>query len=399
MLDAPRAQRPLFLAAVTALFLALFFWMDGLRFPLQWDETHFWETSLAFSQRAVPDLELLRSYDELNTPLPFFLYGAVERYVGDGLFMGRLLNLLLALAITLAIGLPTRRRGRRAPLAAVGLLLFPYFLYYSALLYTDTIAAALVLLGVALHLRDRTVWAAVVFVLAIAARQYMVAFPAALAAHELLRQGRGRHRNPVRWLAPGLAAATILFWMALFGGPAPAAALEERPIAPAQAEWLSLAPATSLYFLACVGLYFVLPELVLFRRWRRLPAPGALLTRRNVVIAVVLAAALLLFPPFTAHGLLHKAEDVLPLGALKLLLFYGLALVATLRFARLDLAFWLVAMNALVMLKAFPWDKYVMPLLIVLWYLKATGRLDAEEADGERAPSDVRATDQAALAD
>ena len=41
--------------------------MDDLRFPLQWDENHFWETSLAFSRSAVPSLDLLRSYDELNT--------------------------------------------------------------------------------------------------------------------------------------------------------------------------------------------------------------------------------------------------------------------------------------------------------------------------------------------
>ena len=383
------SQRLLFLAAVAAIYLGLFFWMDGLRFPLQWDENHFWETSLAFSRSAVPSLDLLRSYDELNTPLPFFIYGAIERYVGNGLFVGRLLNLLLALAITLAIGLPARRRGSRALLAAAGLLLFPYFLYYSALLYTDTIAAALVLLGVALHLRDRPVWAGLVFVLAIAARQYMVAFPVALAAHELIQQWQGRHRHPARWLAPSLAALTILFWMALFGGPAPAAAMAERPIAPAQEQWLSLAPATSLYFLACVGLYFVLPEFVLFRRWRSLPPASTLLTRRNLAIALVPAVALLLFPPFVAHGLLSKAARFLSLDALKLLLFYGLILLACFRFARPNLAFWLVLTNALVMLRAFPWDKYVMPLLIVLWYLKATGHLDAEEATSED-DTDVR---------
>ena len=303
--------------------------------------------------------------------------------MGDGLFVGRLLNLLLALVITLVIGLSTRRRGSRALLAAGGLLLFPYFLYYSALLYTDTIAAALMLLGVALHLRSRPVCAALVFVLAIAARQYMIAFPVALTAHEIIRQGQGRHRRPVRWLAPSLAALTILFWIALFGGPAPAAAMAERPIAPAQEQWLSLAPATSLYFLACVGLYFVLPEFALFRRWRSLPEARTLLTRRNVAIALVPAVALLLFPPFVAHGLLSKAEAFLPLDALKLLLFYSLILLAGFRFARPNLAFWLVLMNALVMLKAFPWDKYVMPLLIVLWYLKATGQLDAEEASPE----------------
>ena len=388
-----RAWRLLYLCAVAAVFLALFFGRDALRFPLQWDETHFWATSLEFSREPIPSLDLLRNYGELNTPLPFFLYGHLERLTGEGLFLGRLLNVLLALFITLVVGFS--RRGKPALLATVGLLLFPYFLYYSTLLYTDTLAAALVLLGVVLHRRGRPVPAAVLFALAIAARQYMLAFPLALVAHEVAQRLCGRPRPPVAWAAPLFAAATILFWLALFGGAAPAAGIAERPVADVQREWWAIGPAASLYFLACLGMYFVVPEAVLFRRWRSLNGFRDLLTPRNGALALGLALALVAFPPPVAHGILTKALRLLSADVLQVPFFYGLALFSALRFGqRLDLAFWLVLMNAGIMLKAFPWDKYLFPLLVVLWYLKGTGYLDAgaDEALGEAAVPDVGAS-------
>jgi len=35
------------------------------------------------------------------------------------------------------------------------------------------------------------------------------------------------------------------------------------------------------------------------------------------------------------------------------------------------LFFWLFLFNALIMIKAWPWDRYVLPLAIVFWYMKS----------------------------
>ena len=63
--------------------------------------------------------------------------------------------------------------------------------------------------------------------------------------------------------------------------------------------------------------------------------------------------------------------------ALRLVLFYTLALAACLRFNRYGLGTVLVYLNAIAMLKAHVgWDKYVLPMLVVLWYMKANGKLE-----------------------
>src|SRR5207247_11313118 len=129
----------------------------------------------------------------------------------------------------------------------------------------------------------------------------------------------------------------------------------------------------SLYFLACVGLYFVIPEWILFG-----PAvnPRALFIRKNAAIAVGLSVLFVLFPPVVWHGLLPKFARLLPVDLLRTGLFCCLALLTCIRFSRLNLAFWVVLFSSGLMLKAHAWDKYVLPLLVVFWYLKSRGMLD-----------------------
>ena len=71
-----------------------------LRFPLQADETHFWPTTIYLFQDGFPSLDRLRSYNELNTPLPFLIFGAVEYYFHFGVVAGRAINLLTSLLLS-----------------------------------------------------------------------------------------------------------------------------------------------------------------------------------------------------------------------------------------------------------------------------------------------------------
>ncbi len=90
-------QKFLFLLAISALYIALVTWLDFLRGPYWHDEIIFWETSVSFSDQLLFSIDDLRDYKELNTPLPFIVFGAVEYLFGQGIAAGRLLNLMLSL--------------------------------------------------------------------------------------------------------------------------------------------------------------------------------------------------------------------------------------------------------------------------------------------------------------
>lgn len=380
--DAPGVRPPhphhsaIVLAAVAFTYALVFMALDGLRFPLRGDETHFWPTALRFSQAAFPNVELLRSYGQLNTPLPFLLWGGLERVLGLGVFAARLLNFLVSFAIVVFLAITAMRclPGWRGAVPAVGVLFFPYFLAIGTHAYTDMLPAALVLLGVHLHLTGRYYTGAAAFALAIAGRQYMVAFPVALLVFETLRT---RDCGPWilhRWIAPVLAAATLGGWYLFFGGFGPTAEIADQAIVTARAE--ALLPRNSLYFLACVGLYFAAPMLVLTRT--RIDVQF-LPTIRGAALAGGMLLLFVLFPPLQNHnfpiptmGYFDRALRPWLPDTVRILVFYAFALLAVVQLRHRQLAFVLLLVNAALMSKAhIAWDKYALPLIVVLWYLEA----------------------------
>lgn len=360
-----------FVFALIALYLGLFLYLDGLRFAPTWDEPRFWQTALQFSHSLIPDLEQLKSYGELNTPLPFIVFGALEYLFNSGIFAGRLLNFILSFLMVLLIGISNPRSSKTSTLAVIGLLVFPYYLLLSGYFYTDIFAAFFAFLGIWFYVREQHILVGLAFILAIASRQYTIAFPAAILVHELITLLRTEgFKIRFKWLAPLIALSSIFGWILLFGGLAPSTALTsgQIPVPSVQEQPFSLDLSGSLYSLACLGIYFVIPEWVLFNRtmnWRRL------LNKKNYALAFAVLVLLAIFPPLQAHGLFIKVVNVMPVLVLKLAVLYVPALLATLRFARLNLGFWLVLMNVGIMLKAYPWDKYLLPLLLVLWYLRS----------------------------
>jgi hypothetical protein len=363
---------------VIAAFAALIIGLDGLQFAPIKDETHFWPNALQFSQSWIPNLELLRDYGELNTPLPFIVFGWLEKAFGGGIPAARLLNALVGIAIACALVLLGRERDREAILSTLGLMLCPYFFGCSLLLYTDIIACGFVMLGCWFYLRERHLASAIALVFAIASRQYMVAVPAAIAGYELLRALRSRELLRIEWLAPALAASTIFGWLWFFGGPGPPGEVERQGIVTASA-WRVL-PDHGLYMLACVGLYFVPLELLFFWRIARprvAPWPVCL------AIALVLLVLFALFPPIgniaystDRMGLFDRiVRDVVGSNDfLRVSIFYLAALAACVRFSRYSLPMLVVVVNALLFTKSqIIWDKYTLPLLLVLWLLSANG--------------------------
>ena len=131
--------------------------------------------------------------------------------------------------------------------------------------------------------------------------------------------------------------------------------------------------SNSFFTISCIGLYFVIPELILFRPRIIL---SNFLTLNNYFFAGILLMLFILFPLTEAQGILIRFLQLLPSELIKLILLYFLALLAFIRFYRINITFWIIFMHCGLMMKAYPWDKYMLPLLVVLWFLKSRKILD-----------------------
>jgi len=365
-------------ALMLGVYSILLWKLDWLRFPLDRDETHFWPTTLQFSHSLLPNIQTLRDYEELNTPLAFMIFGQIERLTGHGLILSRYLSLLLSGVILGLIACVHGAPTRNSIASAFGLILFPYFLGVSTHLYTDTIAALFVVLGVMLQFRGRSFAASLAWVLAIATRQYMVAFPIAAAIYELVRAERSEaaaRGSRWLWMSPAMAAASLMAWFAIFHGFGPPAAMG--------AQWPPTTAVTyvcvdhALYFLSCIGLYYCLPEMILSpaQIWPGISGRW----RWNAALAAVLAIAFAVSPPIGNADLgtmgyfdvaLRSAVD----DRARMILLYFFALWALVRFAvpRNTFIGWMVLANVVMMTKAhLAWDKYALPLICALWLVNA----------------------------
>ncbi len=352
------------------IYLALFVGLDFLRFAPRKDELHFWPTALSFSTAWVPSLDQLRGYSELNTPLPFLLFGDIEHLFHGGIAVGRFLNFAISFGV-IALIVGSSASARSGALAATGLMFFPYYLGLSVHLYTDMIAAAFVLLGLVFHLRQKAMVSMLCFALAIASRQFMVAFPLALVAYELRRPGGFQFRELPRWISPALGAATLGGWIWLFGGPAPSGALALRGLDANRLQLLD--PARITHLLACVGVFYVIPELLLFRENRR--------RHKSVWLAIGIALATIAFcvafPPLAnprgvpTLGIFDRLLVMAMGPPSRTLLYAVLAALSIVRFSELSLAGFLVASNAAILvLSDQMWEKYALALLVCLWFLR-----------------------------
>ncbi|MGL5511058.1 MAG: hypothetical protein ACRDB1_15670 [Microcoleaceae cyanobacterium] len=379
-------QRLIFLIGVILLYSIVFVWREYLFSTIWWDEYSFWRTSLKFSKTLIPSLELLTNYKELNTPLPFIIFGASEHLFKGDIWAGRLLNFFLSLIIICIIGLPNRYIGAKRILSAVGLILCPYYLWVSTLLYTDIISSFFGVLGFWFYLRNYQWSSAIAFILAIASRQYMLAFPLAIACFESFAALRDGRPIPKKVLAPAIAALSIIGWFILFKGLAPKVALEKLA-PPVQLSLWAIAPNNFIHFLAAIGTYFVIPEILLFhyRDWLDLPNLARkiktfVFEKKNILIALGLLLFVFIFPPtLVANGALIKIAKSLPNYHLKMALFYVFALITCWRFNRISIASWILLFYGVIMMKAFPWDRYALPVIIIFWYLKSMNALDWEK--------------------
>lgn len=370
-----------FALAFFALFYAAIYLVgDPQHAPLARDELHFWPTSVYFSHRFPPTLEQLRSYTELSTPLPFVYFGLLEYLTHQGLWLGRLTNLLLSLACVLMVLFAGFRPATRVSFFSA-LLLFacPYYLGVATHLYTDAFALFFVLAALVAHSRGWFAVSACAFACAVSTRQYAVAFSLALCVWQISQSWGAKRvwKDAGSWTSPLVSVGVLMGWIIFFGGPAPAPAIAEHALESTRT-W-SILPQNSGYFLACVGLYYVLPELLVFASARR----ALLQVSPRFALAVVLLSALFFawYPPlgnsasyaFREMGYFDKALRVVFSDFFRVTVFYLFASLTVLRFSRFELASLFLYANAAMLSKPLiAWDKYALPVLCVLWWIKAS---------------------------
>jgi len=207
----------------------------------------------------------------------------------------------------------------------------------------------------------------------------MLAFPLGIFIFETLHLIRSEDGNvrkliAIRSLYQAVACLSLMGWILLWGNFGPEPEVSKQNISTVSI--FKVFPEHCLYFLSCLGFYFVIPESILLRR-----APWIidLINKKGIVVSVSLFLLFLLFPPYQninynipTMGYMDKLFRTFGGDFFRMTAFYVLALVACLRFFTIDLETSLVLSNGLLMLKShIAWDKYLLPLIVILWLLNA----------------------------
>ena len=149
--------------------------------------------------------------------------------------------------------------------------------------------------------KSRVIVAAVSFALAIACRQYAVAFPIGISCTIALMRRIYAKKCGKEYYRCRLASATLEAGALFFGAMAPRVAISDQHIAVGH-----LFPAHGLYFFSCIGIYFVVVETVLFRSVDELRR----VTLAKLLLAGITSVCFLFFPPTGNTRSIHSVNGV-----------------------------------------------------------------------------------------
>jgi hypothetical protein len=371
------------------LFVAVFFLKDQFKGPLYQDEHHYLPAAVTFSAEPIPSFNLLRSYNELNTPVPFILGGWVLRLFGEDIQYLRLLTYGVSFLLLMTFIWSAPERSKRFFLCLGGLLIFPNYYLCSVYYYTDIFAMATALAGTVLYIQQRHVWSVLFFIASVACRQYMLAFPAAVVGYELwtflkrsqnVKQLISYSLSKRTWMLYVVAVLSILPWIILWKGPAPASVMADQHYDSDKIVHYNF--GFVLYSCVVLAMYYVIPEALLTRKWGYFIDYPKKHPRLFVASLLIVIAIVVFFPakqaynPYFTWPYLGYVDQLFMTigisGLLKQCIFGILMLITLMRFISPDLRFasFVVLFNLLLLGKAqLSWDKYSLPAIMVLWYL------------------------------
>ena len=173
-------------------FLAVFS-LTRFDFPLHGDEVTFYPITQQFGAHLVPPIHLLRSYEQLQTPLMFWAFGLLGRVVGFDLWKLRAgVALLSYLTLLLFFRLCRAHCHRTKPWLPIyttaALALSPYYLGASFYYYTDIPCLFTLMVALTFYLSNRPLTGGVAAGAAVLIRQFSVFLPAAYALAAIVKE-------------------------------------------------------------------------------------------------------------------------------------------------------------------------------------------------------------------
>jgi hypothetical protein len=374
---------------ILIIFIAVFFLKQNFLGEKYQDEHHYLDTAVFFSKEPIPSADLLKSYNELNTPVPFILGGWIVSVFGENIQSLRLLTFAVSFALLMIFVWGSPDHSKHFFLCLAGLMVFPNYYLCSVYYYTDIFAMIGVLAGVVAYIRKAHGWAMIFFILAVASRQYMLAFPAAIVAYEFLgllkndfniRAFLARIFTEKTWLPYALAVLSIVPWILLWKGPAPAAVMADQYYD--SDKLIQYNFGYVLYSSACLAVYYIIPEVLITGHIRYFLDFPKNHPRLFIGYIIVIGALIALFPAKQAYnpyftwpylGYVDQLFMTLGItGFVKQIVFGLLMLITMMRFFSpyFNLASCVVLINILLLGKAqLSWDKYSLPMIMVLWFL------------------------------
>ena len=375
--------------AIVVLFIAVFLLKQNFLGELYQDEFHYLPTAAFFSEEPLPSLDLLKSYNELNTPIPFILGGWVVNVFGENIQGLRLLTFAVSFALLMIFVWNSPDHSKRFFLCLAGLMIFPNYYLCSVYYYTDIFAMIGVLAGVVAYVRKAHWWGMLFFIAAVSSRQYMLAFPAAIVAFEFLESLKKEFSiksffsnllTNRTWLPYAFAVLSIVPWVLLWKGPAPAAVMAEQYYD--SDKLIQYNFGYVIYSSACLAVYYIIPEVLITGKIRFFIDYPKNHPRFFISFIVLIAALITFFPakqaynPYFTWPYLGYIDQLLTTvgitGFIKQLVFGLLMLITLMRFVSpyFNLASCIVLINVLILGKAhLSWDKYSLPMIMVLWFL------------------------------
>lgn len=371
------------------LYVIIFFLKENFTVKLYQDEFHYLPTAVFFSHEPIPSIDLLKSYNELNTPVPFILGGWVVHIFGENIQYLRLLTFGVSFLLLMLFVWNSPAGSKRFWLCLIGLMAFPNYYLCSVYYYTDIFAWMFLLGGIIAYIKKNHWAGLILFVAAISCRQYMLAFPAAIVGYELL--GVFRISSGIKdfvtklfadktWVYYTIAFLSIVPWFLLWNGPAPAAVMAEQHYDSDKLVQYNLGYV--MYASVCLAVYYVIPEVLITRKTsyfieypRKHPRLFVVLLLSIVVIITFFPAKQAYNPYFTWPYLGYVDQLFMTLhitGLIKQICFGLLMLVTLMRFIspQFNLGSWMFVFNTLLLGKAqLSWDKYSLPLIMALWFL------------------------------
>jgi len=374
---------------IIILFIAIFFLKQNFLGERYQDEHHYLPTAVFFSKEPIPSLDLLKSYNELNTPIPFILGGWTVSIFGENIQCLRLLTYAVSFVLLMTFVWSSPDNSKRFFLCLAGLMIFPNYYLCSVYYYTDIFAMSGVLAGTVAYLRKAHWWGMLFFIAAVSSRQYMLAFPAAIVAYEFLELLKKEFSIPkfisglfkdLTWLPYILAVLSIVPWVLLWKGPAPAAVMADQYYD--SDKLIQYNFGYVIYSSACLAVYYIIPEVLITKKLRyfiNYPKnhPGFFVAFL-VIIAVLItfSPAKQAYNPYFTWPYLGYVDQLLMTvgisGFIKQIVFGFLMLITLMRFIspKFNLASCVVVINVLILGKAqLSWDKYSLPMIMVLWFL------------------------------